>query len=107
MLAPAALALVVVALVARTQAPAVLFRGGLLVLCVLVAVVVVAAASWETNLVQKLLSWEPLRRVGLISYGLYLWHWPILVYSNQLLVDVDPLVRAYVQIMLSRADHAL
>ena len=101
MLAPAALALVVVALVARTQAPAVLFRGGLLVLCVLVAVVVVAAASWETNLVQKLLSWEPLRRVGLISYGLYLWHWPILVYSNQLLVDVDPLVRAYVQIVLS------
>lgn len=100
-LAPFALVLVLAALGARGQSPDVLFRGGLFVLCVLVAVVVVAAASWETNLVQRILSWEPLRRVGLISYGLYLWHWPIIVYSNQLLLEVDPLVRMYIQVVAS------
>lgn len=100
-LAPFALVLVLVALVAAGDQPDLLFRGGLLVLCVLVAVVVVAAASWEANPVQRVLAWEPLRRVGLISYGLYLWHWPIIVYSNQLLVDVDPIVRVYVQVVLS------
>lgn len=100
-LAPVALVLVVAALLARSTAPDVLFRGGMLVLCTLTAVVVVAAASWETNPVQGVLSWEPLRRVGLISYGLYLWHWPIIVYSNQLLVEVDPLIRVYIQVVSS------
>lgn len=101
MVAPFALVLVLVALLARSQAPELLFRGGLLVLCVLVATVVVAAASWNDNIVQKVLSWEPMRKVGLISYGLYLWHWPIIVYSNHLLLEVDPLVRMYIQLVLS------
>lgn len=36
---------------------------------------VLTPGSW----VSRVLATEPLRRVGLISYGLYLWHWPISV----------------------------
>ena len=55
-----------------------LYRGGFLLVAVLSAAVVVTAAS-DGSAVARLLSLEPLRRVGLISYGLYLWHWPVYV----------------------------
>ena len=32
------------------------------------------------SLVRKILSVSPLVAVGLVSYSLYLWHWPIIVY---------------------------
>lgn len=98
---PVALALVLLALVVGGTFPDVLFRGGLVVLCLLVALVVIAAASWEASTVQTVLAWEPLRRIGLISYGLYLWHWPVIVYVNQALPDTSTVVRIYVQVFLS------
>ena len=44
------------------------------------------------TLVGKILSLRPFVWVGLISYSLYLWHWPILVYAKQALVTeaVEP-----------------
>ena len=34
------------------------------------------------SLVAGLLSWTPVRFIGLISYSLYLWHWPIIVFQD-------------------------
>lgn len=41
----------------------------------------VIACGGDTR-VAKMLSWRPMVFVGLISYSLYLWHWPVLVYAR-------------------------
>ena len=54
-----------------------LYRGGFLLLALGVAVVIVAAVQPGGGPVARALSLPPLRGLGLISYGVYLWHWPI------------------------------
>lgn len=45
-------------------------------------VLIYACGSSPKNLVAYPLSTKPLVFIGLISYSLYLWHWPIIVYSK-------------------------
>jgi peptidoglycan/LPS O-acetylase OafA/YrhL len=59
--------------VAQTDAG--LYRGGLLVYAA-ISVALVAAAARSPQL-QRLLGWRPLRALGIVSYGAYLFHWPI------------------------------
>ncbi|HST66767.1 MAG TPA: acyltransferase family protein, partial [Mycobacteriales bacterium] len=73
-----ALAGLAIVLVAGRDTAGWLYRGGFLLVAVL-AVVVVTAAADDRSSTARLLSWEPLRRTGLVSYGLYLWHWPVYV----------------------------
>ena len=49
---------------------------------VLGTALIIAAGRGGSNAVARLLSWTPLVGIGLISYSLYLWHWPILVFLN-------------------------
>lgn len=42
----------------------------------------------HNNGVGRLLSWGPIRGVGLISYSLYLWHFPVFAYSR--LGSIEP-----------------
>jgi peptidoglycan/LPS O-acetylase OafA/YrhL len=59
-----------------------LYQGGLALHGLLTIVVIVAAVA-PRGPVRAALSWEPLRRLGVISYGAYLFHWPILLVLQQ------------------------
>ena len=59
-----------------------LYHGGFL-LTSIASACVIAAAVQPAGAVRRALSWRPLRAVGLISYGLYLYHWPIYLWLER------------------------
>ena len=56
-----------------------LYYGGFLVFAVCTAIVVAAVVQTTQSPLKAALSLAPIRWVGRISYGVYLWHWPIAV----------------------------
>jgi peptidoglycan/LPS O-acetylase OafA/YrhL len=58
-----------------------LYRGGFLLLAVATALVVGALAHPACRL-GPILGWAPLRWIGVRSYGIYLWHFPIIVLTT-------------------------
>ncbi len=58
-----------------------LYRGGFILLS-LATVLVVAALAHPACRLGPALGWKPLRWVGVRSYGIYLWHFPIIVLTT-------------------------
>ena len=81
-----AFALVVLAF-ALLHEPDVLYRGGFAAFAIAAAIVVVAVT--HAGPVTGALDRGPLRLIGRVSYGIYLWHWPIIVLVTARTAHVD------------------
>lgn len=55
------------------------YRGGGLLVCLAVAAVIAGVELAPGSRLAAALSWRPLVAVGTLSYGIYLWHWPVVV----------------------------
>jgi peptidoglycan/LPS O-acetylase OafA/YrhL len=58
------------------------YSGGFFLIGLSVAAVILSAVAAPKSIVPRALSLPPVRYVGRISYGLYIWHWPIFIWLD-------------------------
>jgi len=61
----------------------ILYRGGLFAGAIATAAVIAAVVRPAPGVTARLLAFRPLAALGLVSYGVYLWHWPIYIVLDQ------------------------
>lgn len=96
-----ALALIVAAMVVTDSSAAAVYRGGLVLVCLAALVAILAAASGTAGTFNRALGSPVPRWIGLISYPLYLWHWPVIVYLNSGTTGLDGLALDMVRVGVS------
>jgi peptidoglycan/LPS O-acetylase OafA/YrhL len=60
-----------------------MYRGGFLLLALLAALLISSIAGSPHTTLARALAWKPLVAIGLISYALYLYHYPIYLWLDQ------------------------
>ena len=79
----------VVAFSSISDKTSMMYRGGFALFALAVAGVIASAVSPGPSPVRRLLALPPLVWVGRISYGVYLWHWPVQLAMTPQRVGVD------------------
>lgn len=63
------------------------FPGWIAAIPVAATAALIAALSRGSSPIRNALSFRPIVAIGLISYSLYLWHWPVIVFAH--ILDAD------------------
>ncbi|MFC2997444.1 acyltransferase family protein [Acinetobacter sichuanensis] len=53
----------------------------------------------KESLIFKILSIKPMRFIGKISYPMYLWHWPIIVIFNILMIEINFYIGLFITLL--------
>lgn len=61
-----------------------------------VALILIFSDRGSASVASRILSWRPLVFIGGISYAIYLWHWPLIVFASYVTHDKPLLVSALV-----------
>ena len=83
------------------------FRGGFLAASLAAGAVVLGCVVAPRSLVVRLLETPPLPQLGRISYGMYLWYWPILLVTSSRRLDWDTYELFGLRVVLTVAIAAL
>jgi peptidoglycan/LPS O-acetylase OafA/YrhL len=59
-----------------------LYEGGMALLSLATAGLVLSLAASPNLAINKILEWKPLKWIGIRSYGIYLWHYPVHIFLN-------------------------
>ena len=88
-----------------------LYRGAYAAIGILIVIVLAAAAQPGRNPLGRAFSIRPLVGLGLISYGVYLWHWPAVVWLTPERTGIDGValfaLRAVCTLVVSVASYRL
>jgi peptidoglycan/LPS O-acetylase OafA/YrhL len=88
-----------------------LYRGGFLLISVAAATLITTVTRPQPTVVARLLGVRPLVGIGLISYGLYLWHWPVDIFISPYRTGLDGppllLIRCVVALACALASYWL
>lgn len=77
-----------------------LYRGGMFLLSLTTAILI-AVLAHPASLLGKLMSIKPLRFIGVRSYGMYLWHYPVIILTTSTVHSGQPnLIRAIIQLAM-------
>ncbi|HSP36775.1 MAG TPA: acyltransferase [Frankiaceae bacterium] len=80
--APGALVALLAMVVFGSWRSSIYYLGGLSVVALLAAMLLAAVVTTPRSRLSRLLAWPPMVGIGRISYGLYLWHWPVYLVLN-------------------------
>jgi peptidoglycan/LPS O-acetylase OafA/YrhL len=99
--------LVLLGMATLSQSSSLYYRGGSALFALATAVALWAVEAHPTGGLGRMLSVAPLRWIGIISYGLYLWHWPIIQWLSEANSSLGTRPRQLAEVVLTFAAATL
>ena len=79
-----------------------LYRGGFFAISILCGLLVLGTATTSPAAPLRWLTWTPLLWIGVRSYGIYLWHWPVILFVGEPMgLDLPRVPLMFVQVLVT------